>query len=75
MNAYFASNSFNIELPAYTLVGLRAGVINGPWSVTAFARNIADRRAEVSAINSTQDPHALLTVQPRTIGLTVTRRF
>jgi iron complex outermembrane receptor protein len=75
VNAYFASNSFNIELPAYTLVGLRAGVINGPWSVTAFARNIADKRAEVSAINSTQDPHALLTVQPRTIGVTVTRRF
>jgi iron complex outermembrane receptor protein len=75
VNAYFASNSFNLELPAYTLVGLRAGVINGPWSVTAFARNVADVRAEVSAINSTQDPHALLTVQPRTIGLTVTRKF
>jgi len=40
VNAYFASNSFNIELPSYTLVGLRAGVINGPWSVTAFARNV-----------------------------------
>jgi iron complex outermembrane recepter protein len=75
VNAYFASNSFNIELPPYTLFGLRAGVINGPWSVTAFARNITNKRAEVSAINSTQDPHALLTVQPRTIGLTITRKF
>jgi outer membrane receptor protein involved in Fe transport len=75
VNAYFASNSFNIELPPYTLFGLRAGVINGPWSVTAFARNITNKRAEVSAINSTQDPHALLTVQPRTIGLTITCKF
>ena len=75
VNAYFASNSFNIELPPYTLFGLRAGVINGPWSVTAFARNITNKRAEVSAINSTQDPHALLTVRPRTIGLTITRKF
>lgn len=75
VNAYFASNSFNLELPPYTLVGLRAGVINGPWSVTAFARNVTNKRAEVSAINSTQDPHALLTVQPRTIGVTLTRKF
>jgi iron complex outermembrane receptor protein len=75
VNAYFASNAFNIELPSYTLVGLRAGVIDGPWSVTAFARNITNKRAQVSAINSTQDPHALLTVQPRTIGVTITRKF
>jgi len=75
VNAYFASNSFNLELPPYMLVGLRAGVINGPWSVSLFARNVADVRAQVSAINSTQDPHALLTVQPRTVGITVTRKF
>jgi hypothetical protein len=29
----------------------------------------------VSAINSDQDPDALLTVRPRTLGLTVTRKF
>jgi iron complex outermembrane receptor protein len=75
VNSYFASNSFNLPLASYTLVNLRAGVINGPWSVTAFARNLTNKRAEVSAINSTQDPDALLTVRPRTIGVTVTRKF
>jgi iron complex outermembrane receptor protein len=75
VNSYFASNSFNIPLAPYTLVGLRMGVIEGPWSVTAFARNLTNKRAQVSAINSTQDPDALLTVQPRTIGLTATRKF
>ena len=75
MNAYFASNPFNLPLASYTLVGLRLGLINGPWSVTAFARNLTDKRAQVSAINSSQDPHALLTVQPRTIGITATRKF
>jgi iron complex outermembrane receptor protein len=74
-NSYFASNAFNIPLAPYTLVGLRAGVIKGPWTATAFVRNVTDKRAQVSAINSTQDPDALLTVQPRTIGLTVTRTF
>jgi len=76
VNAYFASNTqFNIPLASYTLLNLRAGVINGPWSVTAFARNLTDKRAEVSAINSSQDPDALLTVRPRTVGLTATRKF
>jgi outer membrane receptor protein involved in Fe transport len=75
VDSYFASNSFNIPLAPYTLVGLQAGVIQGPWSITAFARNLTDKRAQVSAINSTQDPDALLTVRPRTIGLTLTRTF
>jgi iron complex outermembrane recepter protein len=76
MDAYFESNTqFNIKLSPYALVGARAGVINGPWTATIFARNLNNNRAQVSAINSTQDPDALLTVQPRTIGVTVTRKF
>jgi outer membrane receptor protein involved in Fe transport len=74
-NSYFASNSFNLPLSSYTLVGLRVGVLKDLWSVTAFARNLTDKRAQVSAINSSQDPDALLTIQPRTIGLKVTRKF
>ncbi|MEP6549333.1 MAG: TonB-dependent receptor [Gammaproteobacteria bacterium] len=75
-NAYFASNTlFNIGLAPYTLLNLRLGVINGPWTVNLFARNLTDKRAEVSAINSSQDPNALLTVRPRTIGVNLTRKF
>ena len=74
-NAYFASNAFNVPLASYTTVALRVGLIKDQWSFTAFARNLTDKRAQVSAINSSQDPHALLTIQPRTIGLTVTRKF
>jgi iron complex outermembrane recepter protein len=74
-NSYFASNAFNIPLASYTTIALRLGLIKDEWSVTAFARNLTDKRAQISAINSSQDPHALLTIQPRTIGLSVTRRF
>ena len=74
-NSYFASNSFNIPLASYTLLGLRLGAIKDQWSFTAFAHNLTNRRAQVSAINSSQDPDALLTIQPRTIGLSVTRKF
>lgn len=75
VNAYFASNPFNLPLPSYTLWNLRAGAIYGDWTFMAFVHNAGNERAQVSAINSTQDPHALLTVQPRTIGLTVSRKF
>jgi outer membrane receptor protein involved in Fe transport len=75
-NAYFASNvQYNIDLAPYTLLNLRLGVINGPWTVNAFARNLTDKRAQVSAINSSQDPDALLTVRPRTVGVNLTRKF
>ena len=75
-NAYFASNAqYNIDLAPYTLLNLRLGVINGPWTANLFARNLTDKRAEVSAINSSQDPDALLTVRPRTIGVNLTRKF
>ena len=74
-DSYFSSNSFNLPLSSYTLLNLRAGFINGPWTVTAFARNMTNERAQLSAINSTQDPHAFLTVQPRTLGVSLTRTF
>jgi iron complex outermembrane recepter protein len=73
--SYFTSNAFNLPLAPYTLMGLRIGAVQGPWSITAFARNLTDKRAQVSAINSSQDPDALLTIRPRTVGVTLTRKF
>ncbi|HXP64565.1 MAG TPA: TonB-dependent receptor [Steroidobacteraceae bacterium] len=65
----------NVPLGSYTLVNFRVGVLNDLWSVTGFVRNLTNKRAEISAINSTQDPEALLTVRPRTYGVTVNRNF
>jgi iron complex outermembrane recepter protein len=75
IDSYFESNTFNIPLASYTLVNLRMGVSDNLWSVTAFVRNLADKRAEVSVINTSQDPYGLLTVRPRTVGVTVNRKF
>jgi len=38
-------------------------------------RNVGDERAQISGINTAQDPHALLTVRPRTVGVSFTRTF
>ena len=76
VNAYFASNiKYDLGLAPYTLLNLRLGVINGPWTANLFARNLTNKRVQVSAINSSQDPDGLLTVQPRTIGVNLTRKF
>ena len=74
-NAYFVANPFDVPLKNYILLNLRAGLANGPWNATLFVRNATDERAQVSAINSTQDPDALLTVRPRTVGVSITRTF
>lgn len=66
---------FNVHLSAYTLLSLRTALTHGPWTGTLFVRNLADDRAQISAINSAQDPLALLTVRPRTIGVSLARKF
>ena len=38
-------SSRNIPLSSYTLVNLRVGVLKDLWSVTAFARNLTNKRA------------------------------
>jgi outer membrane receptor protein involved in Fe transport len=66
---------YNVPLAPYTLLNLRAGVDWNEWNATVFAKNVTDKRAQVDAISSSQDPLAYITVRPRTVGLQVTRRF
>lgn len=65
----------NVPLASYSLVNLRAGVSDRLWTVTAFVRNLLDKRAQVDAIFSSQDPLAYITVRPRTIGIGASRKF
>ena len=65
----------NVHLSSYSLVNLRAGVSDRVWTVTAFVRNLFDKRAQVDAIFSSQDPLAFITVRPQTIGVGVARKF
>lgn len=69
------ASPFNVPLAAYTLVNLRASISNDVWTGMVFARNLTDERAQIDAISSTQDPLARLTVRPRTLGVSVTRKF
>jgi iron complex outermembrane recepter protein len=73
--AFSIPNGFNVPLDSYELVNVRATLEWNDWSASLFAKNLFDKRAQVDAIASAQDPLAFITVRPRTIGLSVTRRF
>ena len=66
---------FNVNLGAYGLLNLRAAIESDVWTTTLFVRNVGDKRAEIDAISSTQDPLAIITLRPRTVGVSFTRRF
>jgi iron complex outermembrane receptor protein len=66
---------FLVPLHSYFLVNLRATAHSKLWSAGLYLNNVFDKRAQIDAISSSQDPLALLTVRPRTGGVTVTRNF
>lgn len=66
---------FDVRLQSYALVNLRLGIKNDLWTAAVFARNLFDKRAQVDAISSSQDPLALITVRPQTFGVSVSRKF
>jgi outer membrane receptor protein involved in Fe transport len=69
------TNVFNVPLDAYSLVNLRATFTKQQWVASLFAKNVFDKRAQVDAISSVQDPLARITVRPRTIGVSLRYSF
>lgn len=62
---------YDPELPAYSLLNLRAGVRKGIWDVAAYVNNVTDERALLSLDRErgTRARIGFLTNQPRTVGV------
>ena len=58
----------------WTMLGLTAGVANDDWSVTFFASNLTDERAEVSR-SFVYDRQRVTYAQPRTFGVRASVNF
>ena len=58
----------------WTMLGLTAGVANDDWSVTFFASNLTDERAEVSR-SFVYDTYHVTYAQPRTFGVRASVNF
>jgi len=80
-DSVFASSATSVrqQFPAYTTVNLHAGVHVQDWLFNLFANNVGDRRgitggASSFAINNPGGYYATI-IQPRTVGLSITKIF
>jgi outer membrane receptor protein involved in Fe transport len=69
-------------MPKYETVDLRAGVINGPYRFTLYVQNVTDKIGITAAdarSTSITSPYARIfamsLTRPRTIGLSISRKF
>ncbi len=64
---------FNPELPAYSIVNLRVGLIRDAWEVAVYLNNLLDERAflGLDRERGTRARVGYLTNQPRTGGVTL----
>jgi iron complex outermembrane receptor protein len=66
-----------LDLPAYTLLDLRAGAVINNWNISLFAQNVTNRFAVLGATpeiagEDTGVNYAIVQ-RPRTIGISVVR--
>jgi len=69
--------SLDLELDAYTIVNLRAGILKETWDAVLYIDNLTDENADLS-FDRERGGRARLgfrTNQPRTVGVTVRMRF
>jgi outer membrane receptor protein involved in Fe transport len=69
--------SLDLELDAYTIVNLSAGIIKDSWEAVLYINNLGDENANLS-FDRERGGRARLgfrTNQPRTIGLTLRKSF
>lgn len=64
---------FDPELPSYSLVNLRVGMIRQDWEVALYANNVTDERAllALDRERGTRARVGFLTNQPRTVGISL----
>jgi iron complex outermembrane receptor protein len=62
-------------LPAHAKVDVLAGVRSDSWSASLFVNNVADKRGVLSGGKGSVFPNSFTYIQPRTVGLTLSRSF
>lgn len=69
-----------VNLPAYDLTNMRFGVVHSKWSAYLFIDNVTNKRAALTANNTSFQFNIpalvrMSTNQPRTVGIDVSRSF
>lgn len=64
------------EFPSYTQIDLRLGMRKDTWTLSAFANNLSDERGVLGGgLDSLVAPTFFTYIQPRTMGLSLTKAF
>jgi len=63
------------DLAAYTKIDLRAGVDYGTWKLNLYVNNLADKRGVLDGGLDLIPSNAFFYIQPRTIGMMVSKSF
>jgi outer membrane receptor protein involved in Fe transport len=63
------------HLPDYAVVDLRAGLHFGSLDLQLYARNVLNKLGQISALTGNSQYAQVTFVQPRTIGLSLTKQF
>ena len=61
--------------PGYARLDLLAGLSFESWAANLYANNITDRRGVIGGGIGTTPPYAFYYIQPRTVGLSLTKNF
>jgi iron complex outermembrane recepter protein len=61
--------------PSYTQTDVRGGLEFGTWSANAYINNIGDERGTLGGGEGAINPLSFIYIQPRTIGLSLTKTF
>jgi len=63
------------DLPSYTKLDLRAGVDYGTWRLNLYVNNVTDKRGVLDGGLDLIPTNAFFYLQPRTIGMAVSKTF
>jgi outer membrane receptor protein involved in Fe transport len=75
LGTFVGAPTARAAFPSYAKIDLRAGVRYDSWSVNLYATNLADKRGILGGGAGTYPPFAFTYIQPRTVGLAVTKDF
>lgn len=69
-----------LQFPHYTTLDLRAGAKLDGWSLNVFATNVTDRRGIIGGSSrglsaTTTVPYSVVYIRPRTVGVSIERKF
>jgi hypothetical protein len=71
----FVNSGSRVTYPAYTKVDLLGRFSYQDWAVDLFVNNVTDKYAELSGGPGFFPPTSASILQPRTVGLSLTRNF